>query len=274
MRPQAFTLEDGVTMTYVELGDPGGPPVVVVPGVTDGFTPLFERRVRRLLRPPPRGLDHYRVVMVSHRQPMPDLPTTTSLADDLAAFIDGRVGEPVVLSGHSLGAMVAQQLAPRRPGLVRAMTLSASLPAADDQLREVLERWERLVVAGRWREFYRDASACSYTGSEVLRRWLALRALGAPALPHLVPRHLALSHAAKSHEATDLGAIRCPTLVMAGTDDQVTSIEGARHLANRIPTARLVAFDGLGHGFPEQARRRYAATLRQFLDALEHDQGD
>jgi pimeloyl-ACP methyl ester carboxylesterase len=44
-----------------------------------------------------------------------------------------------------------------------------------------------------------------------------------------------------------LAAIGCPTLVVAGADDDVTPPERAREIADRIPGARLVVIPGCGH---------------------------
>jgi pimeloyl-ACP methyl ester carboxylesterase len=44
-----------------------------------------------------------------------------------------------------------------------------------------------------------------------------------------------------------LGAIKCPTLVLAGDDDQATPPELAREIAAGIPGSRLVVIADSGH---------------------------
>jgi pimeloyl-ACP methyl ester carboxylesterase len=92
----------------------------------------------------------------------------------------GCVDRPAWLFAHSMGAMVAQHLAVDRPDLVAGLALSATLARADDPFRAVLARWETLVVARRWRDFSLEALTASYTGSELLRRRIALRVTEAP----------------------------------------------------------------------------------------------
>lgn len=265
--PSRFRLDDGATMSYLEFGTPTGPPVVVLPGLSDGLAPVTEPRARAAMPPPPRELRAFRVLVVSHRDPLPAGVSTRDLADDVRRFVAGVVGGPVTLAGHSMGAMVAQHVAAEDPATVRRLTLSATVPSADDVLRRRLQRWESLLREGRWARFYDDALAVSYTGSDLLRRRLALRLLGAPALPHLVDRHAALSAACCAHDATaSLPDVAAPTLVLAGEEDPLTRVGRARELAAAVPGARLVVLPGLAHGFPEQARRRYVRHLVRFLD--------
>lgn len=251
---------------YLELGDPGGPPVLLLPGLSDGLGPVSDPKARKALPELPRALRRFRVVMASHRHPVPERATTRALAADAVTFIERVMGGPTILSAHSMGAMVAQHVAADRPDLVRALTLSATVPYADGDLRRIIRRWDDLITAGRWRDFYGDALEVSFTGSDLLRRKLALRLLGAPARDHLVDRHLALSHACRTHDATDrLQAITCPTLVLAGDQDPIARVERAEQLRDGIRDAELVVLEGYAHGFPEQARDRYVDVLGPFL---------
>jgi pimeloyl-ACP methyl ester carboxylesterase len=272
---------DRVQPRWVEVGDlrfpvleagvAGAPPAVLVPGLTDGLMPVTQPRVRELLRDAPLPMDRFHCLMISHRHPAQAPLTTQQLAQDLAALLDRLVDRPAWLFAHSMGAMVAQHLAVQRPDLVAGLSLSATLARADDRFRQVLARWETLVVARRWRDFALDALTSSYTGSELLRRRIALRVSHVPSYDDdLVERHRALTTACASHDASaDLGAIRCPTLVLAGGRDEVCPPHHAEELAAAIPGARLEVFGGLGHGFPEQAPRRFVRTVLRFIEGQE-----
>jgi 3-oxoadipate enol-lactonase len=216
---------------------------------------------------PPPAFRRFRVLVVSHRDPMPPHWSTSHMADDLAHLIRARVEGPVIIVGHSMGGMVAQHLAGANPELVDRMVLSSTLPSSDPVFNSVLERWERLLREEDWRGFYRDAIDSSFVGTGRLWRRAALR-LSSEHEPdgELVERHLALSAACRTHDATHLlGDVTAATLVANGTEDVLTRPERARELVRALPHARLALIDGAGHGLPDQRRRAYAREIRGFL---------
>lgn len=241
--------------------------MVLVPGLTDGLHPVSRPVARELFDDLPVPMDRCRGLVVSYRHPLDDPVTTAGLADDLAAVIDAQVGAPVVVVAHSMGTMVAQHLAVRRPDLVAGLVLSAPLVDVDARLRTVIERWAAQVREGRWAEFAADALRCSYTGDELDRR----RELSA-ALPPDVPdeqlrqRHLRLSEACLRHDTAALiDRISGPALVLAGEDDPVASPQHARRLATAIGDASLHVLPGLAHGFPEQASGPFTSLVTAFF---------
>lgn len=259
---------DGVRLPYVAQGDVRQRPMVVLPGLSDGLAPLSERRAREALPLRPRALAGRRLLIVSYRHPVEPGVTTADLAEDVAAFIRGTCdGAPVIVTGHSMGGMVAQHLAARHPGLVERLVLSATVPSADEQLRRIIGGWDELITAGRWRAFYRAAIDTSFTGSEALRRKVMLRLGSAPAMDHLLDRHVALSQACREHDARPvLGDIAAPLLLLAGEHDPIAPPRRAEELADAVGGARLEVLEGVSHGFPEQLRRRYVGLVRAFLD--------
>jgi pimeloyl-ACP methyl ester carboxylesterase len=255
---------DGVAQVPVlPLGEPSGPPVVLVPGLTDGLHPVSRPTARRLFDELPVPMDRCRGLVVSYRHPLDEPTSTAALAEDLAEVLDAMLAAPAVLIAHSMGTMVAQHLAARRRDLVAGMVLSAPLVEVDPQLREVLERWADLVRARRWDRFAEEALRASYTGGELERR----REL-AGALPPDVPdddlrrRHLALTAACLGHDSHDLlASIRAPTLVLAAEEDPVAPPWHARRIAQGISGARLHVLPGLAHGFPEQAAPHFTSLV-------------
>jgi pimeloyl-ACP methyl ester carboxylesterase len=257
-------------MPYLEVGTAVTPVVVALPGLTDGLMPLSEPRTVRGLTDLPLSDLPFRLVTLSYRHPLPASVTTRDLAEDVAAFVRDVVGAPVAVTGHSMGGMVAQHLAAAHPDLVSDLALTATLATADATFAARLDRWLGLVEQGRWRAFYADALAVSYTGSDLLRRRLVLRLGRAPALAHLVDRHRSLTRACLRHDARPaLARIEAPTLVLAGSEDPVVRPALARELAAGIPGAEFDVLDGLAHGFPEQAPDR---TYRRIASLLGIDE--
>jgi pimeloyl-ACP methyl ester carboxylesterase len=260
----------GGRVPVVAQGDPCAPVVVAVPGLSDGLAPVSDPRVRRALPAPPPALDHLRTVVLSHRHPVAGPVTTAELADDLVGVLDAvSPGRPAVLVGHSMGGMVAQHAAARAPERVAGLVVSASRARAGGVLPDVVARWESLVAAGDVGRFLREALEVSYTGTELLRRRMALRVFGTPQVDGLVERHAALSYATRTHDATGvLGRVTAPALVLAGDLDPLAPPDAAVELAGALPDARVVVLDGVAHGFPEQARDRVVAEVGRLLERL------
>lgn len=260
---------DGARMPWIGLGSASAPDAVALPGLSDGLMPLsaVQPRVGTAAARPGRRLP-FHTRALSYRHPLPADTSTADLADDVARFVEEVVGQPVVVTAHSMGGMVAQWLAVRRPDLVDRLVLTATLARPDDTFRACLRHWEALVAAGDWRGFAEAANAASYTGSELLRRRLLLRVTRPPAAPDLVNRHRVLTAACLDHDTTDvLVDIACPTLVLAGAVDPVVAPAASRALADGIPDATFEVLDGLAHGFPEQSPTRTLAAIRAHLEA-------
>lgn len=262
-------LDDGATMSYLSFGRSGrsgGPAAVVTPGLTDGLAPVFYEPAAHAV-PPPEPFEHWQVLVVSHRHPIPTGWDTRSMADDLARLLDEVVGGPAVITGHSMGGMVAQHLAARRPDLVERLVLSSTLAKPDAVFVGRLEHWEELLREERWEEFHRDAVRASFAGEERQKQLAMLEEGGIDPPPaELVDRHLALSVACKRHDAIGvLADIRCPSLVLAGRHDELTRPAHARDIAARIRDVTLVVLDGAGHGLPEQRSRAYGELVLSFV---------
>ncbi len=254
-------------LATLALGDPSGPPTVLVPGLTDGLYPVFDPQGRGLFDDVPVPMDRCRGLVVSYRHPLTGVRSTADLAADLATVLDRRLDRPAVLICHSMGTMVAQHLAATHPELIAGLVLSAPLVAVDARLRRIVERWSGMVRGGRWHDMAADALRVSYTGAELDRRRELMELLEPSAVrEELVERHLRLSEACLAHRPPEpLGTGGLPTLVLAGELDPVAPPDHATALAAASPAARLHVLPGLAHGFPEQAPAAFAAFVTSFL---------
>jgi 3-oxoadipate enol-lactonase/4-carboxymuconolactone decarboxylase len=248
------------TIPSHELTGPNHAPVVVFSnslGTTwemwDAVVPALRGRYR-ILRYDTRG--HGRSPVVA------GATTIEALADDLAGLLDGLGIPSAHMVGLSLGGMTMQVLAVRRPDLVRSLVLaatSAHMPPAD--------AWTKRGAAVRERGMGVVAEA-------VAQRWFTPDFAEAPAairaregLAAMEPEGYAACCDAIA--AMDLrgviGAIRAPTLVVAGAEDPATPLDHAQEIARAIPDAELVILPRAAHLLAVERPDAFAGQLLGFL---------
>jgi pimeloyl-ACP methyl ester carboxylesterase len=234
----------GIDLAYREEG--AGEPLVLIMGLGasgaawEPHTRAWSRRFRCL------AVDN-RGAGESSAPPGPY--RTADLADDYAELIERLDLGPVPVVGISMGGAVAQELALRHPGAVRALVLVSSWARLEPYTMEVFGN----LVGVR-----RQADRATFT--RLLQLWIwnpDWFATGATALDAerddpgpVMAQHAFAAQAAAcvTHDALDrLSVIAVPTLVTAGSRDIFTPPRYARQLAEVIPGARLEVFDGLGH---------------------------
>lgn len=199
---------------------------------------------------PPLG-QRFRVVRYDHpghgRSEVPDEPVTVeSLARGVVELLDRLELERVSFCGLSLGGMVGMALALEAPERVDRLALACTAAylgppeSWHERARIVRSQGTGAVakrVVGRWfSDGFRE------TSPDTVARFLAglggIRADGYAACCEAI--------AAWDARAT-LGAIRVPTLVIAGAEDVATPPADAASLAGSIPGAKLAVLPGAGH---------------------------
>lgn len=260
----------GGHVTVALAGAAAGPLVLALPGLSDGIVPLHAPGAEQRVPGLPPALQGLRFALLSYRDPLPPDVTTAVLADDVPAVLDALGVERAHVLGHSTGGMVATHLAARHPGRVASVCASATPLVAGSVLRGWLEHWDALVRAGDLVGQLTDATRAALPADDRGDQ-LALLAAAPPTPVHdAVARHLALSAAVAAHDASEVAAnVHAALLVVVGADDRICPPEGARALAEAVPGARLEVWDGIGHGLPDVAWPRLAASVRALVERAE-----
>lgn len=194
------------------------------------------------------------------------LPTVEALADWVIALLDTLGVAQAILIGHSMGSLVALEAAVRFPQRVaRTALLGPSLPMPVSQALLDASRDDEARAAEMINTWSYSASG-QIGGNTVPGLWL----LGMN--KRLMERqnkgvfHVDMNACNAYVRAPEsLGGITAPLLVIAGSQDRMTSPKAAKALLGFIPGARLVSIEGSGHALMAERPDAVLNALRDFV---------
>ncbi|MGA2709931.1 MAG: alpha/beta hydrolase [Steroidobacteraceae bacterium] len=269
---KTVSLSDGIELAYIDMGDPAGPPVVLIHGFTDNardWAPML-----------PHLSTHDRLIIVDIRghgkSSKPECCySRLDFAYDIKLLLDTLGIEKTDVVGHSLGSIVAQTFAEYWPQRTRRVVLISSMGgrrptahaapapepgyvAAIRNLKEPIDPNSPFMIAW-WdsptpvdpdfiRRERQDAAAIP------LRVWLAV-----------IDQSLSARTAYVDLQNT-LPRLKAPTLLIWGSKDPIMD-EGLRQtLRKGLPAAKVKIFEGLGHNPFWEQPASVAAVVQGFLD--------
>ena len=263
-------LANGMQMGYVELGDPGKPPLVFLHGFTNsslGYLPLG-----RLLA------QHHRVFLVDQRgHGESSKPaccyTRLDLAHDAKLFMDQFGLQQAHIAGHSLGGMVAQTLAAVWPERVdRLMIIGStigrrSLPSRDSPRPP--------PTFGPLDAQIRALKDPIDPDSAFMKIWWEVPGLDPQIQYHMrresarIPADIWRAMLDQGEVARDLRVtahrITAPTLLLIGGKDSLFGAADNAEMAAWLPHAQAVTLAELGHSLPEEDPQAVSEALLGFL---------
>lgn len=204
----------------------------------------------------------------------PSLQETTfaAVADALDALLDRMNITSCHLIGHSLGGMVAQEMAVKHPGRLLSLTLSATSPAfgnpdGDFQREFVAARLKPLESGQDMAAVARDVIP-TLVGPGADPNGTDLAAACMARVPESTYRSMIAALVTFDRRAA-LETIAVPTLVLAGSLDRQASAKMMERMAAKIPTARFVCLDHVGHLANLEAPETFNHIITDFLTSVE-----
>jgi pimeloyl-ACP methyl ester carboxylesterase len=265
-----------LNIAYQTLGNPSDPPLLLVMGLGMHLIHWDLELCRRLAG---RGFhvirydnrDSGRSTMIDAPVPnlvraMAGLPIDSpyllsDMADDAFGLLDHLGIERAHVLGASMGGMIGQEMAIRRPERVLSLASLMSTTGERRHGRPKLRLWSLFVHRAPKRqdayvEYFlrvlRMIGSPGYPVDEARVRELAAATHERGHHPAGTGRQLAAIMA--SGDRTDrLRRLTVPTVVIHGTDDPLVPFRGGVATARAIPDADFIAVPGMGHDLPSDA---------------------
>ncbi|HYL33731.1 MAG TPA: 3-oxoadipate enol-lactonase [Stellaceae bacterium] len=190
--------------------------------------------------------------------------TIDDLAGDVLALTDALEIEHFQYCGLSIGGMVGQRLGARAPDRVRALALcnTAMTVAVPQNYRDRADAVRKNGLAS--------------IGDAVLERWFTPKFLTANpdiarGMRTMLTRNSVAGYAgcclalATMDLTTDVRRIACPTLVVAGAQDQATPPAAARAIAAAVKGTKLVEIPDCAHISAVERPAELTAALSDFF---------
>lgn len=259
---KSATLASGIRLPYVEQGDPDGVPVLLLHGITDSW-----RSWEPVL---PHLASSIRAFAVTHRgHGDADRPATgyhpRDFAADTIAFMDAAGIERAVIVGHSMSGYIAQLVASEHSNRVLGVVLVGAFASYSDkpaviEFCEVVDAFGDDVDPGFVREF--QESTIAQPVAEGLVDTVVSESLKVPAYVW----RASFAALLEVDRPVALERIDAPALVVWADRDAAAPRSDQIALAEGLPGAELLVYEGAGHALHWEEPERFAADLATFLE--------
>jgi pimeloyl-ACP methyl ester carboxylesterase len=182
------------------------------------------------------------------------------MADDAFGLLDHLGIEAAHVVGASMGGMIAQTMAIKRPERVLSLTSIMSTTGERRAGRPKLRVWsvlmrqaprDRDAYVERFVKIFRLIGSKGFPLDDDRIRELAAATYDRGHHTAGTGRQLAAIMASGDRTA-QLRTLAVPTTVIHGRDDPLVPFRGGRATAAAIPDARLIAVPGMGHDLPRE----------------------
>ena len=265
--PEEKTIElpGGVKLKYAEQGFTSGIPVVFLHGYTDSWH-SFETVLLNL----PRNIHAFAISQRGHGNS--DRPergyAPKDFAADVAAFVKELKLGTVIIVGHSMGGMIAQQFALDYPELTRALVIAGSAATFKNnegvvELVKSIQQMNDPIDPNFASEFQK-----STLNSPIPDAYFSLLVGESLKVPARVWKETAtgiISH----DNSQELKRIDKPTLIIWGDKDIINARGDQEILQKSIKGAALIVYEGIGHAVHWEQPQRFSNDLVKFINELD-----
>jgi pimeloyl-ACP methyl ester carboxylesterase len=270
--PTQFVQAGDIRFAYRRFGRPGATPLVFFnhfmgtlddhdPAVSDAFA--ADREV----------ILFNNAGVASSSGLVPD--SIEAMARDALRFLDALGLEEADLLGHSMGGLVAQEVALVRPGLARRLVLVGTGPRGGVDVGNT-PAWVSELFTRKYEQqedmwlpiLFGTSETAQAAGRAYVERIVARKDRDTPFSDQSVLAQrtaLGIYGGTKDPSFAHLKGLLMPVLVVNGTTDIVIPTINSYILQQFIPDAELVLYPDANHGAHFQYPERFTRYTREFL---------
>jgi pimeloyl-ACP methyl ester carboxylesterase len=271
--PTRYAERGGIRFAYRRFGMPGRLPLVFFQhfmGTLDDHDPALSDAFagdREVILFDNAGV-------ASSSGTVPD--TIEAMARDALSFIDALALGTIDMVGHSMGGLVAQEVALARPELVRRLVLVGTGPRGGEGLG-ARPAWVGELFTRKYERqedmwlpiLFAPTESSQAAGRAYVERITARTDRDTPVSDQSIAAQraaLAAYGAAKDPSYAHIKGLELPVLVVNGTDDIVIPTINSYILQQFLPNAELILYPDANHGSHFQYPALFARHARIFLD--------
>jgi pimeloyl-ACP methyl ester carboxylesterase len=202
--------------------------------------------------------------------------TIEAMARDAITFTDALGLNTIDVVGHSMGGLVAQEVALTRPELVRRLVLVGTGPRGGEGIG-ALPAWVAELFTRKYERqedmwlpiLFSPTQTSQAAGRAYVERIVARADRDAPVSDQSITAQgaaLAAYGAAKDPSYAHLKGLKLPVLVVNGSDDIVVPTINSYILQQFLPDAELILYPDANHGAHFQYPELFVRHVRIFLD--------
>jgi pimeloyl-ACP methyl ester carboxylesterase len=271
--PTQYAEGGGIRFAYRRFGLPGRPPLMFYqhfmgtmddhdPALSDAFA--SDREV----------ILFNNTGVASSSGIVPD--TIEAMARDAITFTDALGLTTIDVVGHSMGGLVAQEVALARPDLVRRLVLVGTGPRGGEGIGARPD-WVGKLFARKYQRqedmwlpiLFAPTRTSQAAGRAYIERIVARADRDTPVSDQSIAAQraaIAAYGAAKDPSYANLKGLELPVLVVNGTDDIIIPTINSYILQQFLPDAELILYPDAGHGSHFQYPGLFVRHARIFLD--------
>ncbi len=272
---QYVDLSTGIKMSYVEMGDPEGPVMILQHGMTDNsrswslVAPYFTEAGYHVYMPDLRGMG---------KSDAPDgYYTPITYATDLKAFCDALNIDKATVIGHSLGSYTVQLFSIMFPEKCEKIVLVSSLPIINYQNDRLIGLYENFIeplgedekLSNEFLETWYNTTLAEEEFADVFDEFLSCMKEEAQALSKKAWKNICLGFVTMNMtDLYDQIDHSIPVLVLHGDADGMALTEYQQELLDifEVDENSYVNYEGIGHNIHFEMPKKCAADILTWLD--------